>query len=58
MIAGAAISHNFALAGGPDSLKAGVLKVGGIGPNGQMAVYICLALLLVVSLLNIPKEAK
>lgn len=57
MIAGAALAHNFALAAGPDVVKNGVLKVGGIGPNGQVAVCICLVTLLVVSYLNMHKEA-
>ena len=56
MIGGAAIAHNFALAGGPDAVKAGVLKVGGISPTGQVAVFICLAVLLVISILNVQKE--
>ncbi len=58
MIAGAALAHNFALAGSPDAVKAGVLKVGGIGPHGQAAVIICLVALLIVSFVNIPKEAQ
>lgn len=40
MITGAAFAHNFALAGVPDKLVEGVVKVGGPGPNGQIAVMI------------------
>lgn len=58
MIAGAALSHNLALAGGPDVLQKGVLKVGGIGFSGQVAVGICLLGLLVVSLLNAQREVQ
>jgi len=58
MMAGAAISHNFGLAGSADSVVDGVLKVGGISVNGQVAVFVCLALLLVISLVHLPKMAK
>jgi len=48
MIAGAAVSHNFSLAGKPDSIIEGVYTVGGIGPWGQIAVIagivFCLAI--------------
>ncbi len=48
MIAGAAISHNFGLAGKPDAMADGKLVVGGIGTAGMIAVAIgivvCLAL--------------
>lgn len=48
MIVGAAFAHNFLLAATPDTLKDGVLIVGGPGFNGQIAVGIglvfCLAL--------------
>lgn len=38
MIAGAAVSHNFSLAGKPDAVVEGAYTVGGIGPWGQAAV--------------------
>ncbi|MBN1888977.1 MAG: YedE-related selenium metabolism membrane protein [Thermoflexales bacterium] len=48
MIVGAGIAHNFALAGSPDTLTDGVLKVGGLTPFGMGAVVlgllICLAI--------------
>lgn len=40
MITGAAFSHNFGLAGSPDSVIDGVVKVGGISQNGMIAVVI------------------
>lgn len=40
MITGAAVAHNFKLAGAPDALVDGVLKVGGPGINGQIAVVL------------------
>jgi len=48
MIVGAAVSHNFLLAGAPDKLAEGVLTVGGPGLNGQIAVV--LGLIVCVSL--------
>lgn len=53
MILGAAVAHNFGLAGNPDALnEAGALVVGGIGVNGKIAVAVALLALLVISLLN------
>jgi len=59
MMAGAAIAHNFGLAGSADSVnEAGEYIVGGIKTNGQVAVFIALAVLLVISLVHLPKKAK
>ena len=58
MMAGAAMAHNFGLAGSADSVVEGVYKVGGIKTNGQVAVFIALAVLLVISLMHLPKKAK
>ena len=61
MIVGAAVAHNFGLAGNPDSLnEAKELVVGGIGTAGKVAVAIGLAVLLAISLINArrAKEAK
>ena len=61
MVLGAAISHNFGLAGNPDSLNdAKELVVGGIGTAGKVAVAIAIVVLLVISLINSrrAKEAK
>jgi hypothetical protein len=47
MMTGAAIAHNFGLAGAADSVnEAGEYIVGGIKTNGQVAVFIALAVLL------------
>ena len=57
MMAGAAIAHNFGLAGSADSVnEAGQYVVGGIQTNGQAAVLIALAALLVISLVHLPKK--
>jgi len=59
MMAGAAMAHNFGLAGAADSVnEAGEYIVGGIKTNGQLAVFIALAVLLVISLIHLPKKAK
>ena len=59
MMAGAAVAHNFGLAGAADAVnEAGEYVVGGIKTNGQVAVFICLAVLLAVSLLHLPKKEK
>ena len=53
MILGAAIAHNFGLAGNPDSIgKAGELVVGGIGTTGKIAVGVGIVILLAISLVN------
>jgi YedE family putative selenium metabolism protein len=48
MISGAAFAHNFGLAGQPDAIVDGSLKVGGISPAGMWAIglglLVCLAL--------------
>ena len=56
MIFGAAISHNFSLAGSADSVVDGVYKVGGIGPNGMAAVCIGFAVLAVISLTHLSRK--
>lgn len=58
MVFGAALAHNFALAGNPDSInEAKEYVVGGISANGKVAVVLALAVLLAVSLVNSKKEA-
>ena len=59
MIVGAAVSHNFGLAGNPDSTnELGEYIVGGISDAGKIAVVICIAVVLIISVLNCKKEAK
>ena len=58
MIVGAALAHNFGLAGNPDSLnEAKELVVGGIATNGKIAVCLGIVIMLAVSLWNMPKRA-
>ena len=53
MIAGAAISHNFGLAG-----KAGVAAAEAVTTNAKMVLLVGFVILLVISLVNLPKAAK
>lgn len=58
MIVGAAVAHNFGLAGNADSVVDGVYTVGGIGTAGMAAVVIGFVVLLAVSVAHLPgKEA-
>lgn len=54
MIVGAAIAHNFGLAGNADSVVDGAYQVGGIGNAGKIAVVLGFAVLLAVSLSHLP----
>ena len=57
MMAGAAISHGFGLAGSADSVsEAGEYIVGGPSAAGKIAVIAALCLLLIISLVHIRKE--
>ena len=59
MVVGAALAHNFGLAGNPDSLnEAGELVVGGISANGKIAVCLGIVILLVISLVNSRQEVE
>ena len=50
-IAGAAICHNWFLAAAPDKVIDGVLKVGGPGPWGKIAVIVGLVFCVALGLL-------
>ena len=54
MIVGAAMAHNFGLAGNADSVKDGVYIVGGIGPMGMAAVILGFCVMLLVTLTHLP----
>lgn len=59
MIVGAAFAHNFGLAGNADALnEAGELVVGGVSNAGKVAVVLGMLVLLVISLMNLPKEGR
>ena len=53
---GAALSHNFGLAGAAASLKDGVYAAGGVGVNGKVAVLLGFAVLALVSLWNTARK--
>lgn len=56
MIAGAAVAHNFSLAGAAASVTDDVYNAGGVTVNGKIAVVICLVVLLAVSAVNTFKK--
>lgn len=60
MFVGAAISHNFKIAAAATAKATEKTKavVGGPGINGQIAIIICIIILLIIGFLNIKKEEK
>ena len=58
MIVGAAIAHNFGMAGNADAMTDGVFTAGGVAMPGRIGICIGLVLLLVISIANLHKEEK
>ena len=58
MVVGAAVAHNFKLAGSAASLTDGVYSAGGIATSGIIAVVIAAVVLLVISFMNIAKKER
>ena len=56
MILGAALAHNFGMAGNADAMADGAFKAGGVAVAGQVGVCVGLVLLLVISVANLHKE--
>ena len=57
MIVGAAVAHNFGLAGAADSVaENGTYVVGGIGKAGMAAVVLGFVVLLVITLTHLPRK--
>ena len=57
MVAGAAVAHNFGLAGAADSVaENGAYVVGGIGTAGKIAVALGFAVLLLITLTHLPRK--
>lgn len=54
MVVGAAIAHNFGMAGNPDSVVDGVYKVGGTSTVGMAAVILGFVVLAVISVTHLP----
>ena len=54
MVVGAAIAHNFGMAGNPDSVVDGVYKVGGTSTVGMVAVILGFVVLAVISVTHLP----
>ena len=58
MIAGAALAHNFGMAGNADAMTDGVFTAGGVAANGRIGIVIGIVLLLAISIANLHKEEK
>ena len=58
MVVGAAIAHNFGMAGNPDSVVDGVYKVGGTSTVGMVAVILGFVVLAVISVTHLPGKEK
>ena len=60
MFVGSAICHNFGLAAKGAALKTAekAAEIGGPGPNGKVAIIICIVVLFVISAIGIMKEKK
>lgn len=56
MILGAALAHNFGMAGNADAMADGTFVAGGVAVAGQVGVCVGLVLLLVISVANLHKE--
>lgn len=56
MLTGAAIVHNFGLAGNADAMVDGVFKAGGVPTAGRIAVVAGLFITAIVSILNLQRE--
>lgn len=54
MIVGAALAHNFKLAGAAANAE----SAGGVGPNGRIAIILGFVVFAVISLVHLPKTAK
>ena len=54
MVVGAAIAHNFGMAGNPDSMVDGVYKVGGTSAVGMAAVILGCVVLAAISVTHLP----
>ena len=52
MVTGAAVAHNFGLAGKASATTDGVYDAGGVSAAGKIAVFLGLAVLLLISVLN------
>jgi hypothetical protein len=58
MVVGAALAHNFGLAGNADSVVDGVYTVGGVGTAGKVAVLIGFVVLLIITVAHLPRKER
>ena len=57
LFAGAAIAHNFKLAGSADTMVEGVFKMGGPGVNGKIAIIVCIVALFLIAFVGNKRKA-
>ena len=58
MLTGAALAHNFGMAGNADAMTDGAFVAGGVGTSGQIGILTGLILLFIISVANLHKEEK
>lgn len=58
MLVGAALAHNFGMAGNADAMTDGVFTAGGVAQAGRIGIVIGLILLAVISFANLHREEK
>ena len=58
MMVGAALAHNFGMAGNADAMTDGAFVAGGVALPGKVGVAVCLVLLGVISYANLYKKEK
>lgn len=57
LFAGAALAHNFKLAGSADTMVDGVFTMGGPGINGKIAIIVCIVVLFVIAFVGNKRKA-
>ena len=58
MLVGAALAHNFGMAGNADAMTDGVFTAGGVAQTGRIGIVIGLVLLAIISYANLHREEK
>ena len=58
LLTGAALAHNFGMAGNADAMTDGAFVAGGVGTPGQIGILTGLILLFIISVANLHKEEK
>lgn len=58
MLVGAALAHNFGMAGNADTMTDGVFTAGGVAQTGRIGIVVGLILLAIISYANLHREEK